>query len=89
MLALLPVLFLSYASLVVKRILKTDGVTAYFILLTGSLNVIYFAALVDFLRPSTMLIYGVLFAVLIIGSVNNIQKKRIHFLTGKVMFFCI
>ncbi len=87
MLALLPVLLISFTSLFVKRTLKTDGMTAYFIMLTSSLNIIYFAALVDLLRPAAALIYIFLFLATIAGALSCIRNRISPFSNWKEDIF--
>ena len=75
MLTLLPVLILSICSLFIKDKLKTDGTAAYFILFMGSLNMIYFAALVDLLRPAAICVYIFLIGMAITGALEYKRKK--------------
>ena len=87
MLALIPVLIISFSSLYFKDKLKTDGFTAYFVLLMASLNIVYFAALVDFLKPAATLVYIILSLTAIAGVINCRKNKTTLFSDRKEDIF--
>ena len=77
LLALLPVILLSSVAVLWKDKMKADTITTYFVLLMSCLNVIYFASLVNLLKPVTILVYIVLFAGLIAGAARC-KKNQIN-----------
>ena len=74
MLALIPLLMLAFFSIAVKDRLKTDTMVVYFAALMLSVDVLYFAALADFLRPAAMVVFAVLGGVSTAG-VFSVSKK--------------
>lgn len=85
---LIVFIILSLFSMAVKDRLKTDTMAVYFAALMLSVDILYFAALADFLRPAALLVFGVLGGVSAAGvftaarqkkSLTNRQKPDIYF----------
>lgn len=76
MMILCPVIILNIASLYIKNKLKTNAMTAYFILLMFSINTLYFAALVNLLKPAAIWVYTILGSLIIYGFVKNKNNQN-------------
>ncbi len=77
MVTLIPITLLSFASIVLSKYTKKSGSITYLILLMASLDILYLAATIDFLRPAAILLYAFFILTIVIYVVRTGWKKTI------------